>query len=172
MWAQVSSFLGQRVAQAFAANGALVTNALENLAGSQDLISVRSRGSFSRPFERVEALRREAETRFRAQEQRLERELDETERKLGELQSARQDQGALLLTPEQQAEIERFEEENLRIRRDLREVRRELDASIENLGTTLKVINIGLVPLLVALAAIAAALWRSRRRRQARELAA
>ena len=167
LWVQVRSLFGQRLVTAFADNGALVTNAVDNLAGSQDLISVRSRGSFARPFERVEDLRREAETRFRAQEQRLEAELDDTERKLAELQSAREDQDVLLLTPEQEAELARFQEEKLRIRKALRDVRRDLDASIESLGTALKVINIALVPSLVALVALLAALWRGSRRRQA-----
>jgi len=166
LWVQVRSLFGQRLATAFADNGALVTNALDNLAGSRDLISVRSRGSFARPFDRVEDLRREAETRYRAQEQRLEAELDETERKLAELQSAREDQDVLLLTPEQEAEILRFQEEKLRIRKALRDVRRELDASIESLGTTLKIVNIGLVPALVAFAALLAGLWRGSRRRR------
>ncbi|MEJ2514012.1 MAG: Gldg family protein [Gammaproteobacteria bacterium] len=167
LWVQVRSLFGQRLATAFADNGTLVTNALENLAGSQDLISVRSRGSFTRPFERVEALRREAEARFRAQEQRLEAELDETERKLAELQSAREDQDVLLLSEEQEAELARFTEENLRIRGELREVRRELDASIERLGDRLRMINIGLVPALVAVIGLLAAAWRTRQRRRA-----
>jgi ABC-type uncharacterized transport system involved in gliding motility auxiliary subunit len=166
LWVQVRSLFGQRLATAFADNGALVTNTLDNLAGSVELISVRSRGSFARPFERVEDLRREAETRFRAQEQRLEAELDDTERKLAELQSAREDQDVLLLTPEQEAELLRFQDEKLRIRKALRDVRRDLDASIESLGTTLKIINIGLVPALVALLALLASLWRSARRRR------
>lgn len=167
MWVQVRSLLGQRLVQAFADNGALVNNALDHLSGSQELISVRSRGSFSRPFERVDALRRDAEASLRAQEQRLQLELDETERKLMDLELARQDGDRLLLTPEQQAELARFQEEKLRIRRALRDVRRDLDASIERLGATLKIINILAVPALVALAAVGAALWRGRRRRRA-----
>jgi ABC-type uncharacterized transport system involved in gliding motility auxiliary subunit len=71
LWVQVRSMLGQRMAQAFADNGALLTNAMDHLSGSRDLISVRSRGSSSRPFDRVDALRREAELRLRSQEQRL-----------------------------------------------------------------------------------------------------
>lgn len=164
LWVQVRSLLGQRLVQAFADNGALLTNALDHLAGSRDLISVRSRGSFSRPFDRVEALRREAEARLRSQEQRLQAELEDTERKLLDLELARQDGDMLLFTPEQEAELARFQDEQLRIRRALRDVRRELDESIERLGTRLKLINIVLVPGLVALAAIGAAAWRRRKR--------
>src|SRR5690606_30753481 len=147
LWVQSQSFLGQQLLTAFASNGDFVVNALDNLSGSSDLIGLRSRATFSRPFTRVEALRREADAQFRATEQRLQTELAETERRLGELQQQRQDSTSLLMTPEQQEEIRRFENEQLRIRQDLRAVRRNLDRSIEQLGTTLKVLNIGVLPV-------------------------
>jgi ABC-type uncharacterized transport system involved in gliding motility auxiliary subunit len=163
MWVQVQNFFGQQIANAFAGNGAFIVNALENLAGSSDLIAVRSRGSFSRPFTRVDELRVEAEARFLETQQRLESELSETERRLGELQASRDDTGSLLLTDEQQAEIDRFIDQRASIRKELRAVQRGLDRDIENLGTVLKVINIGLVPLLLTLGTLLA-LWRRRQR--------
>jgi len=164
MWVQAQNFLGQRLFTAFASNGAMVVNALDNLLGSSDLISVRSRGTFARPFDRVEDLRAAADARYREQEQALQRKLDETERRLRELESAKDQDNLLIITPEQQAELERFQQDKLRIRKELREVRRNLDKSIEDLGTTLKLINIALVPLLLSVAAIAIAVFRQRRR--------
>ena len=149
LWVRSQSFLGQQILTAFASNGDFVVNALDNLSGSSDLIGLKSRATFSRPFTRVEALRREADAQFRATEQRLQDELAETERRLAELQQQRQDSTSLLLTPEQQAEIRRFEQEQLRIRQELRAVRRNLDRSIEQLGTTLKVLNIGVLPVML-----------------------
>ena len=166
MWVQVQNFFGQQIANSFANNGAFVMNALENLTGSTDLIAVRSRGSFSRPFTKVEELRASAETRFRETEQRLQQELAETERRLGELQSSREDTGSLLLTAEQQAELDRFVDQRASIRKELRAVQRGLDEDIENLGTLLKIINIGLVPLLLTLATLFA-LWRRRQQEHA-----
>jgi ABC-type uncharacterized transport system involved in gliding motility auxiliary subunit len=163
LWVQVQNFFGQQLATAFASNGAFVVNALESLAGSSDLISVRSRGSFARPFTRVEALRAEAETRYLETEQRLQQELAETERRLGELQSSRDDTGSLLMTEEQQAEIDRFVNQRASIRQELRAVQRGLDEDIEALGTRLKIINIGLVPLLLTVIALFA-VWRRRQR--------
>lgn len=163
LWVQVQNFFGQQIASAFGGNGAFVVNALENLAGSSDLIAVRSRGTFSRPFTRVEQLRVQAEARFRETEQRLQNELDETEARLAELQSSREDSGNLLMTPEQQREIDRFVDQRAQIRRDLRAVQRDLDRNIERLGTWLKVINIGLVPLLLTVIALAALFRRKRR---------
>lgn len=162
LWVQVQNFFGQQLANAFASNGAFVVNALENLSGSSDLIGVRSRASYTRPFTRVEAIRVDAEARFRATEQRLQRELDETERRLGELQSSREDSGNILLSPEQQAEIDRFIDQRAAIRQELRAVQRGMDRDIENLGTVLKIINIGLVPVLLTAFALFA-VWRRAR---------
>jgi ABC-type uncharacterized transport system involved in gliding motility auxiliary subunit len=163
MWVQVQNFFGQRIANAFASNGAFVENAIENLAGSTDLIGVRSRASYTRPFTRVEAIRVDAEARFRETEQRLQSELAETERRLVELQSSREDSGNILLSPEQQDEIDRFVDQRAAIRQDLRAVQRGLDQDIENLGSVLKFINIGLVPLLLTLFVLLVA-WRRARR--------
>lgn len=163
LWAEVRSLFGQRVLTPIANNGDLVWNALENLAGSSDLISVRGRASFQRPFERVDALRRDAESRFRDQEQRLDAELASTEQKLSELQSRRSDQADMILSPEQKAELDRFGAERSRIRRELRAVKLDLNRDIEALGTRLKLLNIVVWPLLVALLALLYPAWRKRR---------
>ena len=163
LWVQQQNFFGQRIANAFASNGAFVVNALESLLGSADLIGVRSRATYSRPFTKVEELRVDAEARYRETEQRLQIELAETERRLGELQASREDTGNILLTAEQQAEIDRFIDQRAAIRKDLRAVQRDLDKNIEQLGTTLKVINTALVPVLLT-AFVLFAVWRRHRR--------
>ena len=162
MWVQVQSFFGQQIANSFASNGAFVVNALDSLAGSSDLIAVRSRGTYSRPFTRVEKLRVDAEARFRETEQRLQSELAETEGRLGELQSAREDTGNVLMTSEQQDEIDRFVDQRADIRKELRAVQRDLDKNIEQLGSVLKGINIALVPLLLTVFVLFA-VWRRNR---------
>ncbi|HET7132896.1 MAG TPA: Gldg family protein [Gammaproteobacteria bacterium] len=164
LWVQVQNFLGQRLASPFANNGDFVFNALDNLSGSAELIGLRSRATYSRPFAKVEELRRKADSQFRETEQQLQSQLSETERKLGELQSARSDQGSLLMSPEQQAEIQRFLDEQVRIRQELRAVRRNLDKDIDNLGLTLKVVNIVVVPLLLTALALGIVVFRRRRK--------
>ncbi|AMR66169.1 GldG family protein [Aquipseudomonas alcaligenes] len=162
MWVQVQDFFGQRVPQPFADNAGFAINALDNLSGSDALISVRSRGRFSRPFEVVEALQREAEAQFRVKEEDLQKRLAETDQKLASLQQ--QDPSkALELTPEQQAAVQQFIAEKLRIRKELREVRFQLNAQIEDLGRILKRINILAVPLLLTLGVLALWLWRRRK---------
>jgi ABC-type uncharacterized transport system involved in gliding motility auxiliary subunit len=157
LWVQRQrSLLGREIASAFANNGDFVANAVANLAGSENLIGLKSRETYVRPFTRVENLRREADARFRETEQRLQAELAETEQRLGELQAARTDSGSLFMSSEQEAEVDRFREQQLRIRQELRTVQRELDSSIDNLGAALKLINIFLLPLGLALLAFAA----------------
>jgi ABC-type uncharacterized transport system involved in gliding motility auxiliary subunit len=163
LWVQEQDLFGQRVAQAMASNGDLVLNALDNLAGSSDLISVRGRAGFTRPFLRVEALHRIANARFHAQEQQLQQQLQQTEQQLTLLQSKRNDKTALILTPAQQQEIERFEAEKLQIRKQLRAVQAGLVSDIDKLGTELKVIDIIVMPALFALAALLIATTRRRR---------
>lgn len=162
-WVQRQNFFGSSVHNPFANNGDFVINAIDNLLGNADLISVRSRATSARPFTRVEALRQQAEADLRATEQRLEAELQETEQRLTEIQQGRGDSELSVLTPEQEAEVDRFMQKRLEIRQQLRQVRRDLDEEIEALGTRLKLVNIGLVPLLVVVFALLLA-WRRRNR--------
>ncbi|MDW8479894.1 MAG: Gldg family protein [Xanthomonadales bacterium] len=166
LWVQLGQFFGQRVANAFAANGDFVVNAVDNLLGSGSLISIRGRALSVRPFTTVDALRRQADERFRAKERELQQQLSETERRLNELQQQKGEQQTLVLSPEQRAELLRFQQEKLRIRKELREVRRQLDADIEALGARLKFLNIVLVPALVIVAALLYGGWQLRRRRR------
>jgi ABC-type uncharacterized transport system involved in gliding motility auxiliary subunit len=163
MWVQLQEFFGQQIANAFADNGTFVVNALDSLSGSNDLIDVRSRASYARPFTRVDELRVQAEAQFQETERRLQQELEDTERRLSELQSSREDTGDILMTDEQQAEIDRFIDRRAEIRQELRAVQRGLDRDIERLGTLLKSINIGLVPLLLTFFVLIAVWRRSRR---------
>ncbi|GAB4180686.1 MAG: GldG family protein [Wenzhouxiangellaceae bacterium] len=162
LWVQRRNFFGSVLLEPFADNGALAINAVENLIGDANLISIRSRATSNRPFTLVDDLRRDAEARLRATEQQLEAELAETENRLTQLQQARGDSDLSILTPEQQAEIDRFMQKRLEIRKQLRQVRRELDQDIEALGARIKLINIVLVPALVTIIALLLA-WRRRR---------
>jgi ABC-type uncharacterized transport system involved in gliding motility auxiliary subunit len=153
-------------------NGDLLVNALDNMAGSSDLISVGARGRYSRPFTLVQEVQQEAEREYRAEEQRLQDRLAEAERNLNELQQAKPDSGRLILTPEQQAELARFNEQRIETRKQLRAVRLNLRKDIEWLGVKWKAINIAAMPLAVALFAIGLWVFQLTRRRQDRRAVA
>lgn len=171
LWVRTQNVFGQRVAMAWANNGDFLANAIDNLGGSSDLISIRGRQSFFRPFAKVDELRRQADEQLRATEKELDRELRDTEQKLSRLEAGRANESELVLSPEQEAELTRFQQERVRIRKELRDVRRGLDVEIEGLGRTLKLWNIVLMPALIAIGAIVLAITRRRKLRTGRAAA-
>jgi ABC-type uncharacterized transport system involved in gliding motility auxiliary subunit len=173
-WVRVQDFFGQQVATPISDNGALVANLADTLAGGDALIGLRSRGESLRPFGVVDDIRRNAEARYRQTEQGLTRRLEATERRLRELRqgsSAGGERNAAqntVITPEQRTEIDRARAEIVATRSQLRGVQLELRQDIERLETTLRVLNIALVPALLTLFALALAVLRLRRRSAAR----
>lgn len=165
-WVRMNSFGDMRMPEPFGNNGDFLINSIDNLGGNDDLISLRSRGQYTRPFKVVQTIQREAEARFRDRQRALQEKLSETEKKLAGLQGQHSDKD-MLLTPEQKTELEGFRQEQVKTRKELRAVQHELDANIEGLGTRLKFINTALVPLLIALLAIGLSLFTGRARRGA-----
>ena len=166
-WVRVQDFLGSRIALPFAGNGSLVINALDNLGGSNALISVRSRGSFSRPFERVTEIRRDAELEYREKEQELITRLEQTEHELLALENQKQGDEALILSDAQQQRLNDFRDQRIQIRTELRDVRHDLRKDIETLEAWLKFVNIGLIPLLIGIGGVLIAILKRYRRKAA-----
>lgn len=164
LWVRSQDMLGQSIITPWADNGALVSNAVDTFAGSSALISVRSRGRFQRSFDVVDAIRREADAQLRDHERQLNARLQETEAKLAQLQQQKNDGGKLMLSPEQTLAIEQFMQEKVAIRKQLRDVRHQLDRKIEALGSALKAINIALVPSLIVIVALLVGVRRRRTR--------
>lgn len=162
-WVRYENFLGMRMPQAFANNADFLINAIDNLGGNDDLISLRSRGEYSRPFVVVQQIRRDAEAQFRDRERALQAKLQETETKMQQLQQQREEGGEYLLSPEQKKEIDLFRKEQMKTRKELRGVQHELQKNIEQLGSLLKFINIGLIPILISIFAIGFGVYRIRR---------
>ncbi len=137
--------------------------AVEELLGGAKLAQIRSRGRMDRPFEVVVAMLRQAQERHLEEERALEQSLEQTKRRLEELQAQKGNRQDLVLTPEQKAEIERFRREELETSRKLKEVRKNLRADIERLGAVIKAVNILGMPLIVGLAGIGFGWWRRSR---------
>ena len=135
----------------FADNGSFMLNAIETMAGDPVLAGLRGRGEYTRPFDRVEALRQAAESEYLAEQERLEAEIQETERRLGQLQQAQAgSQATLLLSPEQEAEVDQLQDKVIAARKQLRLVQLNLRTDIEQLGTNLMLFNTIVWPLVVA----------------------
>ena len=166
-WVQVQKFMGQKMLMPMADNGNFVINFADYFSGSSDLISIRGRGKFNRPFTLVQKLEEEAGKRFASKEKELQDKLEETEKKLTELQSNRADAtNTRFLTPEQKEELDKFEKQRVDVRKELRGVKAQLRDDVEALGTKLKFLNIGLIPLLIGVLAVGMGVFRVRRRRR------
>lgn len=163
-WVRVQDLGGMRLGMPTADNGNFVSNTLDYMQGSTDMISLRSRRGMARPFERVDEMRKDAEQRYRAEEQRLLSELEKAEQRINELQAKKQGQSTMFLSPEQEAEIDRWVAEKVETRKKLRQVRHDLNGQIEALGSRIKFANIFAIPLLVA--AIGVGAFAARRNRK------
>ena len=160
---QVINTLFGPIAQPWNDNLVLFSNVIEQYAGREELIGVRSRGPSNRPFAKVDALEAKAMAKWQAKQEEFEKELEETQQRLMSLQKQKTGNERLLLSKEQQEEIAKLRRTQADTRRQLKNVRKELTGDIDRLGLTLKVINICLVPLLVIGFGILRGLKRRRR---------
>ena len=161
------NFLGFEMARIFNDNLNFFLNSVEILTGSDALVAIRSRGTFERPFTRVEALEKKAQAKWLAREQALVARVEETNRKLRELENRKSESQEFVISQAQEAEIEKFHAEKQQANRELKKVRRNLRADIERLGRIIKFINIFLVGLLVGITGILYAAYRRRRSHRA-----
>jgi ABC-type uncharacterized transport system involved in gliding motility auxiliary subunit len=144
--------LGSRV---MADNGAFVLNVLEMFTGDESLLNLRARGKYQRPFDRVEEIRKAAEKQYLDRERELQNQIRQSEARLQELQAQKTPENQLILSPEQEAEVVKLEEQTLSARKELRSVQFNLRREVEGLGTRLMLVNVVAWPIIVAgLAAI------------------
>ncbi len=166
LWVQAQNFFGRNVYSPFADNGNFINNVMDHLTGSENLIQVRARGISNRPFDKVLAIQRASEKRYRETENQLRQQLRETEIKLNELQQAKGQDNQMIISIEQQQEIEKFKQRKLAVRKNLREVKRNLNKDIEALGNRIKLINIILIPVLITFVVVIMSWFRVRRKEQ------
>jgi ABC-type uncharacterized transport system involved in gliding motility auxiliary subunit len=163
-WARSEDFFGHRVVIPVADNSDFVADAIEVLAGGEDLIGLRSRGTSARPFTLVDRIRRAAQIRYSAEEHALEQQLKATEARIAALTGNAGSAGPANLSPQQTQAIAQFRTALIETRRQLRGVQAALRSRIERLQTLLEFFDIALVPILVALVAVIVGIVRVRRR--------
>jgi ABC-type uncharacterized transport system involved in gliding motility auxiliary subunit len=165
---EIQEVFGQRVAVPRNGNLALALGLVEHFSGDNALIGLRSRATFSKPLTVIREIEAQAQSQYLGKIKELEDSLNQTQENLQKLQKTKGGAaGAVILTPEQQAELDNFRTKAVETRRDLKELRKNLRVETDALEFWTKVVNIGLVPLLVALAGLALAIGRRRRLRQA-----
>ena len=172
-WVRIADFFGQPTATPFADNGPFVANLIGTLAGGDALIGLRSRGDTNRPFTVIAHMQGDAEAKYRKTQQELQKHLEDVEKKLRTLRTGGEQEAGkarpeAVITPEQRAAIDEARADIVKTRQQLRTVQLELNRDIAHLETTLRVLNIVLVPTLLALLAIALAFIQRTRRARAR----
>jgi len=161
---QIQEIFGQRIVIPRNGNLAFAQALVDQFAGDPDLIKLRSRASAARPFIRIRDMEARAQQAYLGKIKELETSLNQSQEKLSALQKGRGPGAGAMLSAEQQTELENFKRKAAETRLALKEVRRELRSESEALQFWTKVVNIGLMPLLVALAGIAFAVLRRGRR--------
>ena len=162
---QVQEIFGQRVMVPINGNLAFAQALVEQMAGDANLITLRSRADAARPFIVVRELEAKAQQQYFGKLKELQDSLTETQDKLKAMQKGGETAGkaATVVTPEQQKELDNFKRKATETKIALKDMRKKLRADSEALEFWTKLVNIGLVPLLVALAGIFWAVYRKRR---------
>lgn len=163
---QKINFLGQTMINPLNDNLNLLLNAVEFLSGNDALMSIRSRGRFSRPFTRIIALENKAQLQFQEEEVALQKKLQEVQEQLKELEEQKSPTQNPILTTEQQEAIKKFRTDEINTRKRLRAVRKILRQDIERLENWLLGLNMLLIPALVAVIGIVSYRKRLGRRRK------
>jgi ABC-type uncharacterized transport system involved in gliding motility auxiliary subunit len=161
---EVQEIFGQRLVIPRNGNLAFAQGLVEQFSGDQNLMTLRSRASFTRPLTVVRQMEAEAQQQYLGKIKELEDSLIQTQEKLKEVQTGKPGAGgATIMTPAQQAEIDNFRKRAIEIRAELKDVRRSLREDTDRLELWTKVLNIALIPLLIALVGIVLALVKRRR---------
>ena len=156
------NFLGVAAAEPLNDNLDFASNALEFLSGSQDLISIRGKGTSLRPFKVVHDMEVKAQQKYQEQLTALEAQLTKVEGQLTELEGKKTEGGRLVATPEMTRAIEDFRRQQVKLRAERREIRKSLREGIEALENRLLILNLLATPVLVG----GFGLWFYYRRRQ------
>jgi ABC-2 type transport system permease protein len=155
-------------------NGAFAVNAIDLIAGSDALVSLRSRAPSLRSLEMVDAMRKRTQDSFMQTEDKLKRDLAAAVARLAALESKGRGSGVFSgdlgaeLTPEERVESEKFRAQAVRARADLRALERDYRSDIEKLEGRLMLINVWAAPMLVAASGLFL-FWRRARRNARRE---
>lgn len=147
---QVVSFLGTRAMQPLNDNLTFAANLIDFIGGSEDLLNLRGKGRISRPFTRIETMERIAQTRYEAELEALEAQLQNVQDRLNRLRREQQDQQLLVASPEALQAIEDFQVQEANLRAERREIRRKLREDIEGLKLSLQLVNLAVAPVMIA----------------------
>jgi ABC-type uncharacterized transport system involved in gliding motility auxiliary subunit len=132
-------------------NSVLLLNLLDQAVGSKHLIGTRSRAAIRRPFTRIQEMEAEFNKKRGTKIEEIEKKQAETEKRITELQAQREESNNPYATPEQEAEIRKFERERIAYAKSIREEQKELRREKDKLAGKITLLNVAAMPLLVIL---------------------
>lgn len=158
---QMRTFTGQMVQTMGNTNMVLVQNLLEQMAGNENLIKIRSRTAAQRSFTKLNEMDEESDRKFREAAIKGQQEVDTAQAKLTELlQSKGENVSVHNLDPETQKALEETRETFAEAKRNLRRINLERRKDKEALLAKVKAANILLMPILVIIVGVVLAFIR------------
>jgi len=163
---QVQNVRGRSIVKPINGNLNFVQSVVEQFSGDDDLISARSRASMNYPFTRVKDMEARAGRQLQEKLKALETRQRETEHKITDLQTHKEGtpEEKDVLSPAQQKELDNYQQTRAEVRRDLKQVRKDLRKDTDSLVFWTKVANIGAMPVLVAASGLVLAVAKRKRR--------
>ena len=144
-------------------NANLFLNSVENLSGSTDLLSIRSKGAKKRNFNVIDEIELEADKETAETVARINSSINEAQTELDKLR-AQVNEGNLAVIKSQALNKKRELDKRLALYKgQLREVKRQGREKIENIGRFFQYLNTLLIPLLLIMGGLIYNTIRSRR---------
>jgi len=146
-------------------NSALLFNVIDDLSGSSDLISIRSRGNFKRPFIKIDEIEKQAEEETAQEVTRLNAQIAGFQSELQSiLAQAKEGQevviGSSLLAKQRDIELKKRQAQQ-----QLNEVKLNKRKRIEHLGNIFKGLNMLTAPAVILIIAVVLGIYRSAKKR-------
>jgi ABC-type uncharacterized transport system involved in gliding motility auxiliary subunit len=148
---QVQNFAGKQVAAPSNGNSGLLLNIVDQAVGSQHLIGARSRPSTLRPFTVVQEMEAAFEQEYGRTIDAYKQSEQQVIERLNELRAQRGKSEEIFLSAAQEAEVRELEAKRVDYNRRIREEQKGLRSQKEALSTRMFLLNVVLVPSLVAL---------------------
>ena len=148
-------FTGQSTQTMINTNMVLVQNMLEQMAGNENLIKIRSRTAAQRSFTKLREMDEESDAKFRQAAEDGQKEVDDAQKRLSEIvQSKGEKVNINNLDPETQRALEETRETFAAAKKKLRQINLDRRKDKEGLLSRYKLANILLMPIVVILVGI------------------
>ncbi|MHC4387253.1 MAG: Gldg family protein [Planctomycetota bacterium] len=147
-------------------NSDFLLNAIEFMGGSGDLIAIRSRGNFRRPFDVVEGIKDEAEKKTAVEIAKRNAEIKALQKELDDIVASAEGSEESIIAEEREKKRRQAALKLRQAQRDLNDIQRKRFVEIEQLRSLLQNINTWSAPVVILIIAVFLSIRRSVLRRR------